>query len=217
MTSQYKATVEFPSTKKFTTITCWKYDEDSESELDGQLRPGRIISLTTNDALGLPLPNPLLFQLHAIISCVVGLKAAAGFPLFPNFEADDLDDHGVPAFTDNPFVQWLSHHDQSALDYKPLTADGRYDSGNGKPHIMRWFELTPLSISHVLALPDFSDSDSDTDHDAPHPLKREHVSDSDTDDERPRKYTVVLSEVNQRMLEKEQLLVSRDIDGSEIY
>lgn len=209
--------VEFPSAKKFTTIACWKYDEDGELQFDGKLLPGRIISLTTNDSLGLPLPHPLLFQLHALISRIVGLKAAAGFPLFPNFEAGDPDDRGVPAFTDNPYLQWLSHHEQPTSDYNPPSGDGRYDSGDGKPHIVRWFELTPLSVTHVLAPPDFSDSDSDIGHDGQHPLKRDHVSGSDTDEERPRKYTVVLSEVNQRMLEKEQLMVTRDVDGSDIY
>lgn len=205
--------MEFPSAKKFTTIACWKYDEDGDLGFDGKLLPGRIISLTTNDALVLPLPHPLLFQLHALISRLVGLKAAAGFPLFPNFEAGDPDDRGVPAFTDTPFVQWLSHHEQPTSDYNPLSGAGRYDSGDGKPHIMRWFELTPLSVTHVLAP---LDSESDTENDVQHLLKREHVSDSDTDEERPRKYTVVLSEVNQRMREKEQLLVTRDVDESEI-
>ncbi|KAL0630681.1 hypothetical protein Q9L58_010470 [Maublancomyces gigas] len=91
-----------------------------------------------NDALGLPL----------LISRIAGLKAAARFPLFPNFEGGDPDDRGVPAFTDNTFVKWLSHHEQPASDYKAFLEDSRYDSGEAKPHIMRWFELTPLSITH---------------------------------------------------------------------
>lgn len=210
MTSQYTATVEFPSAKKFTTIACWEYDDDGELGFAGKLVPGRVISLTTNDALGLPLPHPLLFQLHALICRVVGLKAAAGYPLFPNFEGGDPDDRGVPAFTDNTFVEWLNHHDLPASDYNPTHGDTRYDSGDEKPHILRWLELTPLSITHVLA-PPAEHSDSDSDQDIHHLLKREHVDDSDTDEERPRKYTVVLSEIGQRMQEKQQLGLSQGI------
>lgn len=101
-------------------------------------------------------------------------------------------------------MEWLSHHQEPAADYNALPGDARYDSGEGKPHIIRWFELTPLSITHVLAPPDSSGSNSD------------HVEDSDTDDERPRKYTVVLSEVRQRMLEKQQLGMGQGIDLSEL-
>lgn len=204
----------FPRANKFTTIACWKYDDNGDLGFDRKLLPGRIISLTTNDALGLPLPHPLLFQLHALISRIVGLKAATGFPLFPNFEAGDPDDRAVPAFTDTLFLQWLSHHEQPSSDYNPLSGDGRYDAGDAKPHMMRRFELTPLSITHVLAPPE---SQSGTENNVQRLLKRGHVSDSDTDEERPRKYTVVLSEVNQRMREKEQLLVTRDVDGSGMY
>lgn len=206
---QYKATVEFPSAKKFTTIACWKYDEDGDLEFDGKLLPGRVISLTTCDALDLPLPHPLLFQLHALICRVVGLKAAAGFPLFPNFDGGDPDDRGVPVFTDNAFVDWLSHHEQPISDSNPLLDSSRYDSGGAKSHTIRWLELTPLSITHVLAPPDFSDSESD--YDAQHPLKREHLDDSDTDEERPRKVQVVLGEIEQRLLEKQQLSMSQGI------
>lgn len=213
MTSQYNATVEFPSAKKFTTIACWEYDEDGELGLAGKLVPGRVISLTTNDALDLPLPHPLLFQLHALICRVVGLKAAAGYPLFPNFDGGDPDDAGVPAFTDNTFVEWLVHHDLPLSDYNPPPAETRYDSGDEKPHILRWLEITPLSITHVLAPPEISDSDSDHDFHQ-HLLKRDHVDDSDTDEERPRKYTVVLSEIGQRMHEKQQLGLAQGIELS---
>lgn len=176
-----------------------------------------MISLTTDNASGLPLPHPLLFQLHAIISRVIGLKAAAGFPLFPNWEGRDPDDCGVPAFTDNTFVEWLAHHEQNTMDHDAVPdedAKGRYDSGGAKPHIMRWFELTPLSVTHALSPLDHSDSDSDLD--AYQPLKREHVEDSDTDEERPRKYTVVLSEVMQRMIEKRQLGMAQGMELPEL-
>lgn len=69
---------------------------------------------------------------------------------------------------------------------------------------MRWFELTPLSITHVLAPPE-------CDRDAKYPQKRGQVENSDTDEERPRKYAVVLSEVGQRMREKQQLRVDRGL------
>lgn len=101
-------------------------------------------------------------------------------------------------------MEWLAHHEEPPANYNALPGEARYDSGEGKPHIIRWLELTPLSITHVLAPPDSPESDSD------------HVKDSDTDDERPRKYTVVLSEIQQRMLEKQQLGVGQGIDLLEL-
>lgn len=73
---------------------------------------------------------------------------------------------------------------------------------------MRWFKLMPaFSVKHAFPSSHASESDSDTE--THYPAKRDHAEDSDTDEERPRKYTVVLSEVGQRMDEKRQLVNRR--------
>lgn len=149
------------------------------------MSPGDEITLKTHDTLELPVPHPLLFQLHAIISRVIALKAAAGFPLFPGFDRD-LDDEelAVPAFTDTSFENWEAQHK------KPSTAPNpaRYDSPATKSHILRWFELTPHQPRYG-------------------PWSSE--SGSDGDDELPRRSSVVLSEVGQRMEEKRRIAEDR--------
>lgn len=46
------------------------------------LQPGHIIRFSTLDPMNRPLPHPLLLQLHAVVSRVVRMKAAAGYPVF---------------------------------------------------------------------------------------------------------------------------------------
>lgn len=139
----------------------------------------------THDTLNLPVPHPLLFQLHAIISRVIALKAAAGFSLFPGFD-HDLDDEelAIPAFTDTPFEHWEAHHQKLSTASNPA----RYDSPATKSHILRWFELTPHQ-------PRYGPGSSD--------------SGSDSDDEPPRMSSVVLGEVGQRMEEKRRIAEDR--------
>lgn len=179
--------------------------------MDKQLDEGDVITLSTDNALDLPLPHPLLFQLHAIISRVIALKAAAGFPQFPGLERGNPDDYGVPAFVDNTYNEWLEHHQHDGGPPKVLP--DRYDSSTAEPHILRWLKLT--SAAPQWNNPDLSESDSDMEIHDEQQLKREHSEDSDTDDERPRKYTVVLGEVGQRMAEKWQLARSRYLDMDE--
>lgn len=182
-------------------IARWKLDDDGESSFDGKLCPGQEITLTTHNALDLPLPHPLLFQLHAVISRVIALKAAAGFPLFPGFDRGTDDDRGVPAFTDDTFVEWQAQQKQSDTGPKTpgyhKTLRNRYDAGINQSHITRWFELTPM---RGLEASEASESGSDVDMHGS--LKSDRADDSDTDDERPRMHSVVLSEVGQRMDEK---------------
>lgn len=190
--------------------------------VDKELDAGHVITLSTDNALGLPLPHPLLFQIHAIVSRIIAMKAAAGFPLFPVFDRGEDDDDGVvPAFTDNGFADWLDHHAEpgqyARLPDPPLLPD-RYDASTTEPHIIRWFKLTPAApVRHVLASSSTSGSRSDAN--SQHDLKRDHVdeSDTDTDEERPRKYTVVLSEAAQRMEEKRQLAVRRQNQPEHLY
>lgn len=175
--------------------------------LVGQMDEGDLVTLSTHNAPDLPLPHPLLFQLHAIISRVIGMKAAAGFATFPDIERGSPDDYGVPAFIDNTYLEWMAqqvHKDKPAV--APVVLNERYDSNSTESHISRWFKLTPaLPRGKGIASSDFSESDCDMEIDAQESKKRDHFEDSGTDEELPRKYTVVLSEAGQRMDEKWQL------------
>lgn len=69
-------------------------------QIDKALSAGHVLTLRTSDARALPLPHPLLFQIHAVIARIVAMKAAGGFPLFPEFEREDSAERGVPVFVD---------------------------------------------------------------------------------------------------------------------
>lgn len=53
------------------------------------LAPGDTITFTTADPVNLPLPHPILFQLHAIISRIIAMKAAAGFLVITQYDDDE--------------------------------------------------------------------------------------------------------------------------------
>lgn len=61
------------------------------AQLAGLVRPGASITFRTPDPVRLPLPHPLLFQLHAICSRVLAMKAAAGWQP-DRFYGEDDDD-----------------------------------------------------------------------------------------------------------------------------
>lgn len=183
---------------------------------DKTLDEGHVITLSTNNPLDLPLPHPLLFQVHAIICRVIALKAAAGFPLFPGCDRSDYDDTAAPAFVDSTFARWLDHH--ATTETTSDTAAHRYDSPSAEPLIVRWLMMTSAHpLGHGL-VSGASSSDSDSEPDTPHlhPRKRDLADDSesDKDEERPRKFQVVMSEVGQRMAEKWQML-EQHVNGTE--
>lgn len=61
------------------------------------LQPGDSIRLVTADPTTHPLPHPLLWQLHALLSRVMAMKAAAGYPVFScgGWGSDDGEDGAV--------------------------------------------------------------------------------------------------------------------------
>lgn len=150
-----------------------------------------MITLSTDNALALPLPHPLLFQIHAVISRVVAMKAAAGFPLFPVFDEDDDADCGAPAFVDTAFLGWLRRHPHPA--YHEVLQEHAPDTH--EPRVEHWCKLTPTFPVRR--------------------LKRTHPDEDDEDEERPRMYTVVLDEACQRMDEKRQLAERRMMEPEE--
>lgn len=85
----YDAVVEFPAGLQRAVILVLQDDGEGK-----RLRPGHILSLGTPDPTTLPLPHPLLLQLHAICSRMVVMRAAAGYPVL----ADDDDSDGDTVF-----------------------------------------------------------------------------------------------------------------------
>lgn len=59
-----------------------------------RLAPGDTVSFRTTDPSAMPLPHPLLFQLHAIMARILSAKANAGFPFFAP-DAPDREDTAV--------------------------------------------------------------------------------------------------------------------------
>lgn len=85
----YDAVVEFPAGLQRAVIQVLQDDGEGR-----RLRPGHVLTLRTADPTTLPLPHPLLLQLHAICSRMVVMRAAAGYPVL----ADDDDSDGDTVF-----------------------------------------------------------------------------------------------------------------------
>lgn len=92
---QYNAAVEFPFGVKRISIPVWR-DEDGDEVYVKRLAPGDTITFRTTNPTTMPLPHPLLFQLHTILARIVAAKARAGFPSFPD-DAPDADNIPVLA------------------------------------------------------------------------------------------------------------------------
>lgn len=69
-------------------------DEDDDLVFVKRLAPGDIVSFRTSDPFTMPLPHPLLLQLHAIMARILSAKASAGFPFFAH-DAPDREDTDV--------------------------------------------------------------------------------------------------------------------------
>lgn len=82
----YDAVVEFPAGLQRAVILVLQ--EDGEGK---RLRPGHVLTLGTADPTTLPLPHPLLLQLHAICSRMVVMRAAAGYPVLADGDDSDGD------------------------------------------------------------------------------------------------------------------------------
>ncbi|KAL0630768.1 hypothetical protein Q9L58_010383 [Maublancomyces gigas] len=74
--AQYQVIVEFPGGMQHVSVPILQ--EDGEFK---RMRPGHVLTLRTADARALPLPHPLLLQLHAVCSRMVIMRAAAGHPV----------------------------------------------------------------------------------------------------------------------------------------
>lgn len=80
---QYGVVAEFPAGLQRAIIPILQ--DDGELHL---MRPGQVLTLCTADPILLPLPHPLLFQLHVICSRMVIMRAAAGYPVLSEHQSD---------------------------------------------------------------------------------------------------------------------------------
>lgn len=82
----YDAVVEFPAGLQRAVILVLQDDGEGR-----RLRPGHVLTLRTADPSTLPLPHPLLLQLHAICSRMVVMRGAAGYPVLADEDDSDGD------------------------------------------------------------------------------------------------------------------------------
>lgn len=83
---QYEVVVEFPAGLQDVAIAILQDDGEFK-----RLRPGHVLTMHTADPAKLPLPHPLLLQLHVICSRMVVLRAAAGYPVLVGDDDSDGD------------------------------------------------------------------------------------------------------------------------------
>lgn len=83
MVDHYDAVVEFPAGLRRAVVSILQDDGEVK-----RMRPGHVLTLRTGDPRNLPLPHPLLLQLHAICSRMVVMRAAAGYPVLTDDDSD---------------------------------------------------------------------------------------------------------------------------------
>lgn len=81
--AHYDVVVELPAGFERAKIPVLQADGDWKS-----LRPGQVLTLRTADPATLPLPHPLLLQLHVLCSRMAIMRAAAGYPILLEDESD---------------------------------------------------------------------------------------------------------------------------------
>lgn len=83
MVNHYDAVVEFPAGWRRAVVSILQDDGEVK-----RMRPGHVLTLHTDDPMNLPLPHPLLLQLHAVCSRMVVMRAAAGYPVLTDDDSD---------------------------------------------------------------------------------------------------------------------------------
>lgn len=81
--THYDVVIEFPAGLRGAAIPILQDDGEFK-----RMRPGHVLTLETADSANLPLPHPLLLQLHAICSRMVVMRAAAGYPVLMDDDSD---------------------------------------------------------------------------------------------------------------------------------
>lgn len=80
---EYDVVVEFPAGMRRAVVSVLQDDGEVK-----RMRPGHVVTLRTADPAALPLPHPLLLQLHAICGRMVVLRGAAGYPVSTGDDSD---------------------------------------------------------------------------------------------------------------------------------
>lgn len=160
------------------------------ARFQGLLEPGATIVFRTVDPILLPLPHPLLFQLHAICSRILAMKAAAGWQ--PDIY--DEDDDAVSSLCPD-YVPGEEHYEPEYLVNEPYW-----------PPVPMSITPTPSSEWHDLAVSKVNWSREEQGLDWGSKWDREAemqrvLKESSDDDERPRWPSVVSREYHARMEE----------------
>ncbi|KAI5839104.1 hypothetical protein DFP73DRAFT_599076 [Morchella snyderi] len=77
--SEYKARVGLLG-KKLISLSSY-IQTSAGTEHNGNITDGHLVTLMTPNPAKLPLPHPLLLQLHSICPGIISLRASAGYPL----------------------------------------------------------------------------------------------------------------------------------------
>lgn len=91
---KYDVVVEFPAGLQGAAVAILQDDGEFK-----RMRPGHVLTLQTANPAELPLPHPLLLQLHAICSRMVVMRASAGYPVLMDDSSDGdtvFDELAVP-------------------------------------------------------------------------------------------------------------------------
>lgn len=81
--AQYDVVVEFPAGMHGAAVAILQADGEFK-----RMRPGHVVVLHTPAPATLPLPHPLLLELHAVCSRMVAMRAAAGYPVLTDDDSD---------------------------------------------------------------------------------------------------------------------------------
>lgn len=94
-TTQYSATVEMANGSQQVAIAVFKWvkvpGEADVRKLDYELKPGDQVTFTTTDPKTMPIPHPLLLQLHALVCRILHIQGAAGYPVLPDYDDSDSE------------------------------------------------------------------------------------------------------------------------------
>lgn len=116
--TQYDVVAEFPAGLAAAEILVLQDDGDGK-----RLRPGHVLTFRTTNSATLPLPHPLLLQLHVVCSRMVVLRAAAGYPVLLDTESDGdtvYDLAGVGDDQAGSFVEFRGKENGSVGESTPV-------------------------------------------------------------------------------------------------
>lgn len=208
------AKVEFPFGSRKAQVAVWRY-VDGEPEFDKLLKPGDIIRFTTRDPARLPLPHPLVFQLHAIISRVMAMKAAAGYPVFGD-ERDWGSDGDFLVYSGDPYDSDICQLEDDKDDWSPpdmyqVDLNPPIESDYVGTNTQRWL-LPEFSQASPPLEPKYSNqkrrrADNSRTRDGEQKIAQGEISNSD--DEQPRKVEVVLAEERLRAEDRYRIYMEK--------